>query len=561
MKSIWLKVAAGVLVIVGSGLAYLHFTGTPPARLVEFLAEGGEKILREPMRPASGGTRVLVFALDGVGDEEMRRALADGGAPNIAALVGAGQGEFGLYANGYAVPGVLSILPSTTYAAWSSLFTGEPASRTGVPGNEWFVREEMKFYAPAPVSVTENAHALEVYTNDLVGGALRVPTLFERADVRSYVSLSHIYRGADLITTPSPKVLGDLVTAAAAGLADAGEISDEMYAKLDRASVESLVESIRKHGVADLQVVYLPGVDLYTHATEYPLDDQRDYLRDVIDPAVGAVLRAYREQGALDGTYVLFVSDHGHTPVLDDAQHALGTEGVGNPPELIRRVGFRMRPFTLNPGEDEQDYQATVAYQGAMAYVYLADRSTCPEPGSRCDWRKAPRLAEDVLPVARAFFEANRSGAMIPELRGTLDLIFAREPRAPGEDALPFQIWDGRRLVPIGEYLAANPRPELLELESRMEGLAAGPYGHRAGDVLLLSRSGGERQIEERYYFSDRYRSWHGSPSGQDSRIPLVVARSGSSGAELRDRVRLAVGDNPSQLDITPLILHLLTVR
>jgi hypothetical protein len=196
-----------------------------------------------------------------------------------------------------------------------------------------------------------------------------------------------------------------------------------------------------------------------------------------------------------------------------------------------------------------------------MAYVYLADRSTCPQPGSRCDWRRAPRLEEDVLPVAHAFFEANRTGALIPELRGTLDLIFAREPRPPGEDALPFQIWDGERLVPIGEYLAANPRPELLELESRMEGLAAGPYGHRAGDVLLLSRSGGERQIEERYYFSDRYRSWHGSPSGQDSRIPLVVARPGSSGAELRERFRLAVGDNPSQLDITPLILHLLSPR
>jgi hypothetical protein len=561
MRSIWVKVAAGVLVIVGGGLAYLQFTGTPPGEIVELLGEGGEKILREPMRPASGGARVLVFALDGVGDEEMRRALGDGTAPNIANLVGLEQGEFGLYANGYAVPDVLSILPSTTYAAWSSLFTGEPASRTGIPGNEWFVREEMKFYAPAPVSVTENAHALEVYTDDLVGGALRVPTVFERADVRSYVSLSHIYRGADLVTTPSPTVLGDLVTAAARGLADAGEVSDEMYAKLDRSSVESLVESIREHGVADLQVVYLPGVDLYTHATEHPLEDQREYLRDVIDPAVGEVLRAYREQGALDGTYVLFVSDHGHTPVLDDAQHALGTEGSGEPPELIRRVGFRMRPFVLELDEDEQDYQATVAYQGAMAYVYLADRSTCPEPGSRCDWRRAPRLEEDVLPVAHAFFEANRTGALIPELRGTLDLIFAREPRPPGEDALPFQIWDGERLVPIGEYLAANPRPELLELESRMEGLAAGPYGHRAGDVLLLSRSGGERQIEERYYFSDRYRSWHGSPSGQDSRIPLVVARPGSSGAELRERFRLAVGDNPSQLDITPLILHLLSPR
>jgi hypothetical protein len=51
--------------------------------------------------------------------------------------------------------------------------------------------------------------------------------------------------------------------------------------------------------------------------------------------------------------------------------------------------------------EDQQDYQTTVAYQGAFAYVYLADRSTCPREGDRCDWSRPPRLEEDVLPVAR----------------------------------------------------------------------------------------------------------------------------------------------------------------
>jgi hypothetical protein len=104
----------------------------------------------------------------------------------------------------------------------------------------------------------------------------------------------------------------------------------------------------------------------------------------------------------------------------------------------------------------------------------------------------------------------------VPQLRGTLDLVFAREPRAPGESALPFQIWDGERLIPIGEYLAKNPRPELLELEARLEGLGAGPQGHRAGDVLLLARTGAERPLEQRFYFSGHYRSWHGSPTAQE---------------------------------------------
>jgi hypothetical protein len=91
-----------------------------------------------------------------------------------------------------------------------------------------------------------------------------------------------------------------------------------------------------------------------------------------------------------------------------------------------------------------------------------------------------------------------------------------------------------------------------------LNGLAAGPYGHRAGDVLLIARSGMELPIDERFYFSAEYRSWHGSPTAQDSRIPLVVARAGGSGVEVRERVRQAVGEAPDQLDIVSLVRALL---
>jgi hypothetical protein len=59
--------------------------------------------------------------------------------------------------------------------------------------------------------------------------------------------------------------------------------------------------------------------------------------------------------------------------------------------------------------------------------------------------------------------------------------------------------------VAISDYLARHPRPDLLQLETRMRQLSAGLYGHRAGDILLLARSGLERSIEERFYFSGPY--------------------------------------------------------
>ncbi|HYH80779.1 MAG TPA: alkaline phosphatase family protein [Longimicrobium sp.] len=546
---------------VGAGAAYLKF-GRTTDEVSELLAEGSEKVLRERIRPSRGAPRVLVFALDGVGADAMEAVIRSGRARNISHLLGKPRpGEPGVYRHAYAVPGVLSILPSTTYAAWTSLFTGQPAGRTGVTGNEWFAREEDRFYAPAPVTVTQHTHALQVYSDQLMGTVTRVPTLYEQANVRAYVSLAALQRGADLVTIPDPKAFGPMVSAAAEGLDDddEGSVSREVFEALDLGAVGSLLQSIRRRGVADLQVVYFPGVDLWTHAAPDPLRAQQAYVETAVDSAVGEVLAAYRRRNALKDTYVLFVADHGHTPVMDDDRHALGAEGDDEPPQVLRQAGFRVRPPELVVEDDEErGYQAVVAYQGAMAYVYLADRSACPRPDDRCDWRRPPRMHEDVLPVVRAYDAANRTGAGVAAMRGTLDLIFAREPRPFGQSAAPYQVWDGARLVPIAEYLRAHPRPDLLDLERRMAGLATGPYGNHAGDVLLLARTGMHLPLADRYYFSGRYHSWHGSPTDQDSRIPLIVAHPGGDGRRLRARVHAAAGARPTQLDITRVILSLL---
>lgn len=220
-----------------------------------------------------------------------------------------------------------------------------------------------------------------------------------------------------------------------------------------------------------------------------------------------------------------------------------------------------LREAELELDADERNYQAVVAYQGAFAYVYLADRSTCQAAEAICDWNRAPRLEEDVLPVVRPFDAANRSGGGVPELQGTLDLILARGLRTQAGDEAAFQVWDGERLVDMSTWLAANPRPDLLDFERRMHALATGPFGDRAGDVLLMAKSGMERPIEERFYFSGEYRSWHGSATEQDSRIALMVAHPRRSGEELRALVHGIAGDRVMQEDITQLILGLLQLR
>jgi type I phosphodiesterase/nucleotide pyrophosphatase len=546
-----------ILVLIGIMLCLLSACRTA----LSVVAQGGEQQIRPVPPPPTPGPRVLIFAIDGAGYNELLRAIRSGKASRLQMLLGAEQQE-GRFAHGYSVPNAISILPSTTVAAWSSIFTGQPPAQTGVPGNEWFVREQRQFYAPGPISVTDIDDFRKTLTEGLVGNALQTPTLYELLEVPSHVSLSQVYRGATLFTTVDPTAFIPLMTNFVKGVVGGTPAKQDLYAAIDEASVTKLIAALKDHEVPIIQTVYLPGVDLFTHEAEEPLVPQDDeplplqvaYLESVTAKAIDDVLEAYEQLGVLDETYILLIADHGHTPVLDDDRHDLGTEGDHEPPALIEKTGFRMRKFVLTPGDADQDYQATVAYQGAMAYIYLADRSTCPAKGNRCDWQRPPRLKADVMPVVRAFYQVNTTGQPIPQLKGTLDLIFAREPRPPGQPALPFQIFDGKKLVPIPEYLARHPRPDLLQLEKRMNGLSAGPYGDRAGDILLLARSGLQRPIEDRFYFSGPYHSWHGSPTQQDSHIPFILARKDDKGERLQTIMDAAVGKTPSQLDFVPLV-------
>jgi Type I phosphodiesterase / nucleotide pyrophosphatase len=527
---------------------------------VKFLLHGGERD-KSHIRPEQPGPYVLIFGFDGAGYDQLMEAINSGKAPAMAAMLGKSEGG-GLYEHAYSVPNTVTILPSTTIAAWSAIFTGAPTAWNGVSGNEWFVREDMKFYAPVPVSVSEMDDNRAMILEDLVGKALKSPTLFELAGVKSSVSLLPVYRRADYFTAVDPIAMVALYTEFIAR--GGGENSPEkmdIYEDLDKDSVPKLLDGIEDHGLSKIQVVYFPGIDLYTHLASDPLPMEVNYLETVTDPLVAQILAYYQKLGVLDQTYVMIIADHGHTPVLRDPKHALGADSNQSPADVVKAAGFRPRKFVLNPGPNEQDYQAAFAYQGAMAYVYLADRSTCPNPGTTCDWKRPPRWRQDVLPVARAFYTSNKTGKPVPAMKGTLDLIFARVPTPAGQPTMEYQVFDGHRLVPIPEYLEEHPRPDLIQLDRRMQWLSAGPYGNRCGDILLLTKSGLKRPIQKRYYFSGPYHSWHGSASWQDSHVPLIVARQNYPSAKLKQIVAAAAGPHPSHLSLVPIVLSLLATE
>jgi Type I phosphodiesterase / nucleotide pyrophosphatase len=522
----------------------------------KLITNGGQVNLKSVAAPASPtGPHVVIFALDGAGHDQFIAAATSGKAPNIAAVLGRDLGD-GMFAHAYSAPNALSMLPSSTVADWSAIFTGDPPAWNGVVGDEWFQRQSAEFHAPVPLSTDETTDVENNVANDLVGKTLKVPTLYQLINVQSNVSLLPLYHGATRYTVVSPTsfptLMGDLLKGKLSG--ETTETS--VAAALDTDSVPKLLDAIQKDGIPGLQVVYFPGIDAFTHGSANPLKSQINYIEKVTDPLVGKVLDAYRQAGLLDGTYIIFIADHGHTPTDNDGEHELGADGDDTPFALVRDTGYRVRKPSLKLAANEQDYQAVLAYQGFMSYIYLADRATCPKPGEHCDWSRPPRYREDVAPLARAIERENQTGRPIPRLKGTIDLIFTRLPTRSNENAAPYEIWDRGRLVPISDYLNRYPRPDLIQLQQRMNWLSAGPYGDRAGDILLLARATGP--LTKRYAFgAEHYHSWHGSANWSDGNITFGLAQCGGSGELMRKIMQRVTDDQPYENDLTPIVRSL----
>jgi hypothetical protein len=498
---------------------------------------------------------IVLLALDGVSRDLLYDMIRGGELPNTAALLG-GDG----LAHAHLDDSFESTMPSTTMAAWATALTGVAPAYNGITGNEFFIRETRTLACPAPVSFSSTAPTLEIYSDDYLGKLIQAPTVYERLrkddpDALIWVVMSQVFRGADQLVLVKPDVLGAALGGYVSMLVSGHESgSRDVYAALDTGAVESVVDRLASGVLPDVLTVYLYGTDLYAHvAPEGPDPARRGYLREIVDPAIGKLVARLRERGVLDRTWVVVTSDHGHTEVMADHLHALGGANDG-PPAVLRSAGFRVRPFAREVAHDAP-FSAVLAYGGATAYVYLADRSQCPGEHDACAWENPPRYRDDVLPAADAFWRANAEGA---QLHNTLDMILVREPRPVTDNDLPFEVYVGSdKTVPVETYLAAHPHPGYVAFAERLHDLAVGPHGERAGDILLVAHDAESDDLGDRFYFAHEYHSWHGSPSRRDSDIPLIVANRHHRSAEIAAYVHRVLGDSPFPQKLTDIILGL----
>jgi hypothetical protein len=121
---------------------------------------------------------LLILAIDGVDRALLYDMLRAGELPHLAALLGGSSGAAFSHACFY--DQLVTVLPSTTIAAWTTLFTGADPGAHGITGNELFDRSARSLIAPAPVSIDDVSPVLALYTDDSLGERLDVPTLYEK---------------------------------------------------------------------------------------------------------------------------------------------------------------------------------------------------------------------------------------------------------------------------------------------------------------------------------------------------------------------------------------------
>jgi len=488
--------------------------------------------------------RLIVIDVDGLRRDVFRTSLAAGDLPNVARIVGGREERSACHVD------ALSTAPSITFAAQASIFTGQHPGRHGIAGNESFDRlgrissghpRHFGFDVGYTLAVDD---AVRVFSAGLASQLLssETPTLYEIAsanDMTSAVAYNMYARGADAWLPPDIVEIarftkGKRVLGLEAGQYDSGML-DRLIAHLDAGNRP------------DLLTAYFMGLDHHSHA--HGPASQPAYLRDVVDPQIGRLLDALEARGMLAGALFALVSDHGQIEVVPDDHHSIR---LGFP--FDRELGHLFAALGLDvhdlPGEDPA-CDAVMGLNGGLAHVYLQHRAA--------RWANPPRYTDDVLPVAEAFHQMNKSGKYEESLRGSLDLILVRDAEREGWQG-EYRIYlGGGQTQPFGDYLAAHPELGYADPANRIR-LAASAL---TGDLILAAngRAG--------YYFGAPTTGVHGGLLPAESEAVLTFAYPGGSSQEiarLRETVAGIVADRcaaegnrePSVADMVPAALALL---
>ena len=291
------------------------------------------------------------------------------------------------------------------------------------------------------------------------------------------------------------------------------------------------------------------GLDHTSHH-EGP-EAQIDYLSRVIDKQIRRLVTSLQANDLLEGTLVMVCSDHGQIRVIPDDRHSLRLSFP-----FDREMGYLFDALGLDVHDkphEGPDTDAVVASNGGMAQVYLRRRGA--------NWEASPRFNQDVLPVARAFWEAHETGRYAQDLYAALSLVLVRNVEQDGWQADYLALTPAGSLLPVDAYLREHPEVRTVDAPARLRGLA----GPLSGDIVLVA------DYSKGFYFGGPTVGVHGGLHPEDSLAVASLAWVGASPAQrkwmeevawgiIADRRAVEGREHASLADLVPVLEKLFSI-
>jgi len=470
--------------------------------------------------------KALLIDIDGLRSDVFSAALEQNRLPEISRLLHGAEDNKEIQ-----IP-ALAPAPSITFSSQASLFTGSHPSQHCIPGNQFFDRfgvhsdGQPSFYAFDIGDTLEVADAVSVFTVGLASDCLNVPTIYERFSDWGWSSVvaGNMYaKGADFWLKPSMVNL--------ARFSKGGNLFGLSSSDFDEYMVNLALGHLQKHGLPDVLTIYLLGLDHISH--KFGPGAQLDYLCSVVDPLIGRLWDTILSMRADDKIVVSVFSDHGQVQVIPDDTHAL---------QLAFPFDRELSHFFTSLGLDVHNYpgedpacDAVAALNGGLAHIYLQNRD-----GKWCD---QPIFTRDILPVAKALWEAHNDGKYSQELEGALSGVLVRDAQNSGWHAPYLAFTPDHKIIPLEDWFSRDTQRRYAHIPqsyidpvNRINNLAS-PF---VGDLLILSN------YSDGYYFGSPTTGVHGGLHPEESQAVMVFGFPGY-GKDAIKEMRIAVSNAINQ--------------
>ena len=452
--------------------------------------------------------KLVLVVIDGLGRPLFERALADGHAPTIRALVERGTLH----------PPCVSSFPSLTPVCLSAIATGRHPDGSCIPSLTWFRRGEDRFVEyGSSFGATLVEGPLESINDSILNLnhlhlSPRVRTLFEVVEDAGLVAGAinfYVFRGrvrhrllhrpvsavarrigfTEAVYGPSRFFFGELFasdrTGAPANLGIGIEGRNDVHA----AAVGRWL--VARDGF-DFLLFYLPEVDMASHRRG------PDLVRDALDGADRSIATMISPLGDIDRFLeryaVVLVADHGQTAVREAVD--------------LRPAFADLPMFESSRRSDPARCAAALAASNRAGMVY---RLGLAPPARDLARRLEGVPGVDVVAFREGgSFVARRDGAELrfaPEPSGEPDARHGRWALAGEPGVLGLERRDGR--------LVSERYPNALErLVGLLSSVNAGEVVCSAGPGVEFVDAGGSHHVGG---------GSHGSLSAEDSLVPLVT--------------------------------------